>query len=358
MNTKKFTEILLNWWSENKRDLPWKKDRDPYKIWLSEIILQQTRVSQGTPYFHKFLMEYPDIDSLANAASDHVMKSWQGLGYYSRARNLHHTAIEIVSKHNSVFPSTYEKIISLKGIGPYTAAAIASFAFELPHAVVDGNVIRLITRINGITDPADTASVKKRIDHFVNDAIKYASSSEFNQAIMDFGATVCLPGLPVCIHCPFFSNCLSGQNDTAGEIPVKSKIINRKTRFFHYYDISDRLDRTILQQRISKDIWHKLYQFPVLETETEMSPDLEEVMTFYSEVTTIHCSEDFNIQKIVRLKQTLTHRTIIGTFYKIKSNLLPEEINKHFCLVDRQKVSNFAFPKIMVSYFSDFDKIK
>ncbi|MBL0023631.1 MAG: A/G-specific adenine glycosylase [Saprospiraceae bacterium] len=190
MNSVQFAKILLDWHTINKRILPWKEDNDPYKIWLSEIILQQTRVSQGTPYFLRFLKEYPDINALADASSDQVMKSWQGLGYYTRARNLHATAQDVVQRNNSVFPDTYEEVLALKGIGPYSAAAIVSFAYELPYPVVDGNVIRLVSRILGIMEAIESKSVKKHILYFVKQSILDVRPSDFNQAIMDFGATL------------------------------------------------------------------------------------------------------------------------------------------------------------------------
>ena len=206
-------------------------------------------------------------------------------------------------------------------------------------------------------EPVDRVPIKKKIDQFVDDAIKFALPSEFNQAIMDFGATVCVPGNPSCQNCPFYTYCVAGQNETAREIPVKSKKNERKTRYFHYFEISDIQGKTIIQQRIEKDIWKTLYQFPVIETNSDLCPDILDIKTMFTEATGKEPSPHFDPEKIVVLKQILTHRNIVGTFYRIKSIELPKEINNQYCLVDRQKVSNFAFPKIMISYFAEFCKI-
>lgn len=353
IHTGQFAERLLDWWSNNKRILPWKNQTDPYKIWISEIILQQTRVEQGIPYYHRFLELFPDVKTLADAEVDQVMRAWQGLGYYSRARNLHQTAKVIVEQHQSTFPTDYTELLKLKGIGAYTAAAIGSFAYELPYPVVDGNVIRLISRILGITRMVDDKEVIKEIYTFVNEAIKNTIPSEFNQAIMDFGATVCVPRNPKCITCPISEYCIAYQQGLVNLIPQKSKKAPKSIRYFHYYEIRDAENKTIIAQRNGNDIWKKLYEFPMVETEKETIPDSEMLTSFLNQVLSGHKILHPDISKIIRLKQILTHRIIYAYFYKISLNCILEEINKPYCLVDRQKVSNFAFPKVITSYLEN-----
>jgi A/G-specific adenine glycosylase len=353
-DAQNFASLLIEWWSKNKRILPWKVDNDPYKIWISEIILQQTRVDQGTPYFLNFIKQFPDVQALANADEETVMKIWQGLGYYSRARNLHHTAKFICHHYDGQFPSTYEGIRALRGIGPYTASAIASFAFDLPHAVVDGNVIRVIARLKAIDDSVDKSSVKKQIGRFVHDAISQVSSSEFNQAIMDFGSIICTPSKPDCQHCPFISKCLAFSQNTTAIIPYKSPKQPRLTRYFHYFDISDGCHHRVLVQRLEKDIWQHLYQFPMIEsTDKNRPPDalIQNMIDHIFEQGDIDLSK---AKRVTELKQTLSHRHIVAVFYRIHTEICLTEINKPYCLVDRQKVSNFAFPKIMAAYLAEY----
>lgn len=351
VNIKLFTERLLEWWSSNKRDLPWKYDKDPYKIWLSEIILQQTRVEQGLPYYLNFIETFPDIQALAAASTDQVMKCWHGLGYYSRARNLHHTAQQIVEKFMGNFPNDYHNILKLKGVGPYTAAAISSFAYELPYPVVDGNVIRLISRINGISEPVDIKATQQKIYEFVNLAINHAIPSHFNQALMDFGATVCLPKNPKCTSCPMQEYCWAYKRDEVEVIPVKSKKIQKATRYFHYFEVIDSENKTVLKQRTENDIWRSLYDFPLIETQNEMIPDPEIIKKYLSELIPEPILSAA-IVKHTHLKQVLTHRIIEASFYKIILNHPLMKIKNPYCLVDRQKVSNFAFPKVITSYIS------
>ncbi|MBP6447851.1 MAG: A/G-specific adenine glycosylase [Saprospiraceae bacterium] len=352
MNTGQFSQRLLEWWSENKRSLPWKNQTDPYKIWLSEIILQQTRIEQGTPYYHRFLILFPDVKALADATTDQVMKAWQGLGYYSRARNLHQTAKQIVELHHSVFPQDYDGLLKLKGIGPYTAAAIGSFAYELPYPVVDGNVIRLVSRINGITRPVDTKEVLNEIYLFVQDAIRQTKPSEFNQALMDFGALVCIPGKPDCIKCPMNDYCSAYHQSLVQTIPYKSKRVQKVIRYFHYYDIQDTSGNTIIIQRTENDIWKNLYEFPMIETTAETTPGRDDITGLLLKILPENELGATPV-KVVKLKQILTHRIIHADFYKISLNCTFGEIKQPYCLVDSQKVSNFAFPKIITSYLEN-----
>lgn len=350
MSPEKFSEILLVWFGENKRHLPWKETKDPYKIWISEVILQQTRVIQGTPFYLNFVQRFPDINTLANASEDEVLKLWEGLGYYSRARNIHETAKYLYAFHQGNFPESYEQILQLKGIGPYTAAAISSFAYGLRHAVVDGNVIRLISRILGITHPVDTIDVRKNIQDFVFLSIQSTDPASFNQAIMDFGATVCTPKLPQCNICPFHSYCLAYHYDQIKEIPFKSKKPIKKIRYFHYFDICLPDELTVVVQRSGDDIWKKLFEYPKIESDSDSMPDDEKIHNCIQNIFPFSVDKKYDVDKIMMSKQELTHRKIVATFYAVSLNLSTKKINKGHCLVERKKVSNFAFPKIITEY--------
>ena len=264
MNYTSFSDRLIRWYEANKRDLPWRNTTDPYIIWISEIILQQTRVDQGISYFNKFIKRFPDISSLANAKETEVLSTWQGLGYYSRARNLHRAAIDI-RERGGIFPNNYEDILNLKGVGPYTAAAISSFAFDLPHAVIDGNVNRLITRLFAIEAPVNSTEVKKEIYRLTNKLFNPKSAATNNQAIMEFGALHCTISSPACVDCPFNQECQAYLMGKTGEIPVKGKKITKKERFFNYMVIRN-VDSIILNKRTEKDIWKNLYDFPLVDS--------------------------------------------------------------------------------------------
>lgn len=259
-----FRERLFAWFAQNSRPLPWKGERDPYKIWLSEIILQQTRVEQGLPYYQKFIERYPTVRHLSDAPEDEVLKLWEGLGYYSRARNLHHTAKLIAGGPGGNFPDTYTGIRALKGVGDYTAAAIASFAFNLPHAVLDGNVFRVLARYFGIETPTDTSAAKKEFTALALELLDPARPGDFNQALMDFGATHCTPQKPKCPDCLLRPQCAAFQQNKVAELPVKSKQLVKKDRFFVYLVVHHKGD-IFVQRRNRKDIWQNLWEFPLLE---------------------------------------------------------------------------------------------
>ena len=355
MNIDTFAGLLLSWWSENKRQLPWKNSHDPYIIWISEIILQQTRVKQGTPYFLKFVHTFPDIQTLADASEDDVMKAWEGLGYYSRARNLQHTAKVLASNHGGKFPDTYEEIIQLKGIGPYTAAAIASFAFGLSYPVVDGNVVRVVSRVNGILEPVDNKATLQSIYGYVNKAIQGHDPASFNQALMDFGSAVCVPASPACILCPMTDYCMANKDQKTQLIPFKAKKVSRKNRYYHYFYL-DRPDRQmIITQRTGSDIWKKLYELPMVETEDESVPVrgliTQKLGFWFSHLK----DDDYIMEEVYHSRQVLTHRNVYGFFYRIVMINPAIKINKGQYLVEREKVSNFAFPKIISDYLKSID---
>jgi len=341
-----FTRNLLIWFSENHRPMPWKGEKNPYYIWLSEIILQQTRVEQGLPYFLKFKEHYPTVQDLANAAEDEVMKMWEGLGYYSRARNLHFTAKHISNELDGIFPSTHEEILKLKGVGSYTAAAIASFAYDLPHAVVDGNVYRVLSRYFGIDTPIDSTTGKKLFSALANELLPNDKAADFNQAIMDFGATHCTPKKPKCKSCLLNSNCIGFNMQKNDILPVKSKKIKKRERFFNYLLIN--YDKNVfLQKRIKKDIWQDLYQFPMIET-----VKMVDALTLEKEETWKLLLKQIEGKAIISktYKQLLTHQKIWAVFYEVKLNapIDAEIIEKmQLIMIERDKISNFAFPKII-----------
>jgi A/G-specific adenine glycosylase len=269
----KFSKLLIQWYLHNKRDLPWRNTNDPYRIWLSEIMLQQTRVAQGTPYFLSFADAFPTVFDLANADEEQVLKLWQGLGYYSRARNLHKTAQYVANELEGVFPNNYNDLLKLKGVGEYTAAAIASFSYGEPVAVVDGNVFRVLSRYFDIETDIALASAKKEFAALAFELMPKDEPATFNQAIMEFGALQCVPKSPNCSVCVFNHSCLALQKKKINQLPVKSKKLKVRNRYFNYLVVSDDNDDTIIQKRTSKGIWQNLYEFPLIETEVVESFD-------------------------------------------------------------------------------------
>ena len=260
-----FQELITHWYHQNKRNLPWRTTKNAYVIWLSEIILQQTRVEQGLPYFNKFLQHYPSVSDLATADEQEILNDWQGLGYYSRARNLHKTAKEVVEIYKSEFPSTYNELLKLTGIGPYTAAAIASFAFDEAKAVVDGNVYRVLSRVFDIEEAIDSTQGKKTFELLANELIDKKNPAIYNQAIMEFGALHCVPVNPDCATCPLQFQCLAYANKTITERPVKSKKTKVTPRYFVYLIELSPSQTIRIEKRKEKGIWQHLYQFPLVE---------------------------------------------------------------------------------------------
>ncbi len=350
-----FTKQLLEWYHPDDRPLPWKGIDNPYFIWLSEIILQQTRVEQGLPYYIAFTEKYPTVVDLAQAPEDEVLKLWQGLGYYSRARNLHHAAQTIVESHNGQFPESYKEILALKGIGQYTAAAIASFAFGLPYAVVDGNVYRVLARYFGIDTPTDTTKGKKLFQQLANTLLFKKNPGGYNQAIMDFGATICTPKDAACVNCVMQKKCKAVENKNVYAFPVKSKRIVHKKRWF-YYIIIHVGDKVVLRKRTAQDIWQNLYDFPLIETPISL-PE-EEMLLMLKQTEKWRqwfAKQDIEIKSVSKeYKQTLSHQKIstffIEVFYKGDVKGLMEQQNDKFILTNRKKMQTFAFPKMVAEY--------
>ncbi|WP_238388115.1 A/G-specific adenine glycosylase [Hymenobacter sediminis] len=266
-----FATALLNWYPRHRRDLPWRHTRDPYAIWLSEVILQQTRVKQGLPYYLDFISSYPTVHDLAAAPQDEVLRHWQGLGYYSRARNMHHTAQQVVQEFGGVFPGTYDGLLKLRGVGQYTAAAIASFAYDERVAVLDGNVYRVLARVFGLTQDIAAPASRKVFQQLADTLIPAEHPAEFNQAIMEFGAIQCTPVKPDCLFCPLQSQCYAFQHGMVQELPVKSKAKASRTRYFHYLVLRHE-DTLYMRKRGPKDIWEGLYDFALHEADTADLP--------------------------------------------------------------------------------------
>ena len=271
MEKAPFSTKLIPWYQEHQRDLPWRQTKDPYKIWLSEVILQQTRVAQGIPYYQSFCDYFPTVQDLAKAPESRVLRLWQGLGYYSRARNLHKCAKVIVADYQGKFPETYQQLIALPGIGDYTASAIASIAFNQPTPVVDGNVFRVLSRIFGIKHDISHQSTKKIFRDLSQELMADAPPDQFNQAIMEFGALHCTPTKPGCSSCPFIASCFAYKFSEQNVLPIKSKKAKVKNRFFYYFVIKSG-DYLLMNQRINQDIWKGLYDFFLVETEREAEP--------------------------------------------------------------------------------------
>lgn len=349
-NKKFFFEILIKWnRNQNKREMPWKGEKDPYRIWISEIILQQTRVQQGLAYYNRFIKAWPNVKSLAKATEQEVYKLWEGLGYYSRCRNLIASAKYINDELDGMFPEKYEDILSLKGIGDYTAAAIASFAFNQPYAVVDGNVFRVLARFFGIQTPVDTTEGKKLFRGLANELIDKKNPGEYNQAIMDFGAIVCKPVLPKCNECPLQKNCIAYQNKLVSIIPLKEKSIKNRQRFFNYL-LVEHGNKIYINQRTKKDIWQNLYEFILIETESLVA---EKEFLKCSSITSLFYENNFKINKISKtFSQKLTHQTITGRFFhiKIKNPVIPL---KKYKAVSKNELKKLAFPKFIASYLQD-----
>lgn len=343
-----FNTRIHHWYSIYKRDLPWRNTRDPYFIWLSEIILQQTRIDQGMAYYLEFTKEFPTISALANASEDQVLKLWQGLGYYSRARNLHFTARYIAENYEGNFPAAYREILSLKGIGEYTAAAIASISFNLSYPAIDGNVFRILSRFFGISEPTDTASGKKIFAKMAAELIKETDPGMHNQALMEFGALQCKPHKPDCAQCPLQENCFALSTGKIAELPVKLKKTKQRNRYFNYFLIlNDR--HTWLKKRTEKDIWENLYELPMIETSSAVNIEtilsMPEVFQLINpEQSVIEGAKDWNIH-------LLTHQKIYYRLIKIRllqENKMPADMMR----VNKQDIFNFAVPKLLEPFLA------
>jgi len=305
----KVNQLLISWYNANKRDLPWRHTKDAYRIWLSEVMLQQTRVAQGLPYYEKFVERYPTVRDMAVADEQEILTLWQGLGYYSRARNMHSAAKTIVDQYNSVFPNTYKEILSLKGVGTYTAAAIASFAYDLPHPVIDGNVNRVISRLFAIHEPINKPSGQKNIQAAVDSIFDAKNPALFNQAIMEFGALHCTPKKPLCDTCPLRTKCMAYEQNIVGELPKKEGKTKVKEVSHSYLHVRYK-NHTYVEQRES-GIWQKLHQFPLMEAKIPASEVAEQFKTLISNEVNIELGPAYQTTHL------LSHRKIAAQFYTI-----------------------------------------
>lgn len=323
-----FYKSLIQWYLQNKRDLPWRKTDNPYFIWLSEIMLQQTRVAQGLPYFLRFTEAFPTVFDLANAPEEKVLKLWQGLGYYSRARNLHATAKHVAYNLDGKFPATYKELLKLKGVGDYTAAAIASISYGEPVPVVDGNVYRVLSRYFGVDTDISSTQAKAEFRELAGSQLPKDSAADFNQAIMEFGALQCVPKSPDCTNCIFNVNCVAYATGRVGELPVKLKKTKVTNRYFNYLIVKDANGNSLMQKRTAKGIWHNLYEFPLLETVTEV-PEKETV-----QLINTFPGFDFPVANIklltpVNVIHKLSHQHLHVRFWEVKTNSVVKNALSH-----------------------------
>lgn len=339
---------LIGWYQQNKRDLPWRNTQNPYFIWLSEIILQQTRVDQGLPYFNKFISHYPTVFDLAKAEEQAVLKDWQGLGYYSRARNLHTTAKFIVDELNGQFPQSYQELLQLKGIGEYTAAAIASFSYDLPHAVLDGNVFRVLSRLFDIETPINTPKAKKEFGALANELLPKQHPAIFNQAIMEFGALQCVPANPNCSNCVLASKCLAFSNKTVVNRPLKDKKTKISNRYFNYLVFQDN-KRFVLQKRVDNDIWKNMFEFPKI-----VSNDFENTDEIELQLKNLN----LELKQVISLKKhILSHQHIYAKFYIIKE--IPKQLPADFgplLTISKSDLEHYPIPKLIDTFLETYDK--
>lgn len=344
-----FSNKIHKWYKQNKRDLPWRNTKNPYFIWISEIILQQTRIAQGTNYYLRFIKNFPTVFDLANAHEDEVLKLWQGLGYYSRARNLHAAAKTIVSLYNGQFPDSYNTILGLKGIGPYTAAAVASIAFDLPYPAVDGNIYRVLSRYFGIDTPIDSSDGKKQFQELAEELIQKQAPGMHNQALMEFGALQCIPKSPNCSLCPISEGCYAFLNNKIEQLPVKSKKTKQRVRFFYYYLIDDGI-HIYINRRTTNDIWKNLYELPLLEQEKEIE-DKDLIRKNIPYINGI----PYNIKLISAAKKHILSHQII--FSKLIHVEVSSDINisKQLIRVNKKDISKFAVPRLVEQFFDDFN---
>ena len=308
-----FSNTLINWYLQHKRDLPWRETTNPYPIWLSEIMLQQTRVAQGTPYFLSFTTHFPTVFDLANANEEKVLKLWQGLGYYSRARNLHKTAQIVANEFNGIFPDNYKDLLKLKGIGDYTAAAIASFSYNEAVPVVDGNVFRVLSRYFDVENDISINATKKVFAELAFELMPKDNPAQFNQAIMEFGALQCVPKSPNCSICPFNESCAALQKNKIDKLPVKTKKVKVTNRFLNYLIYNDKKNETIIQKRTEKGIWQNLFEFPLLETENSVDLDFISENIVSENAVRFICK--INNEEIIH---KLTHQKLHINFWKIE----------------------------------------
>jgi A/G-specific adenine glycosylase len=342
-----FTRLLLKWNREkNHRQMPWKGEKDPYKIWLSEVILQQTRVEQGLGYYQRFVQRYPGISLLAKARDEEVYKLWEGLGYYTRCKNLLFTARNIVNENKGIFPTSYDELLKLKGVGPYIAAAVASFAYNLPYAVLDGNVFRVLSRIYGIETPIDSTEGKNRFTGIAQENLDQHNAGEYNQAIMDFGASVCKPMVPSCSICPMKKICVAYNEGLVNHLPVKEKVLQKKTRWFYYF-LFEANGKFLVHQRTAKDIWQHLYEFYLFESPEGIDWDKKKLKAWMKDQFAL---KSYQLEDSSAIQsQQLTHQKIKGQFFRVGLAEVPKPL-RHYEWISRKAMEKLAFPRFINQY--------
>lgn len=341
-----FSKKILKWYKEHQRELPWRKTTDPYKIWLSEIILQQTRVNQGLPYYEKFVGHFATVFDLANATEEAVLKLWQGLGYYSRARNMHATAKMVVEEYGGNFPESYLGLLKLKGVGDYTASAIASISFNEPEPVVDGNVYRVLSRYFGVDVPINSTQGVKYFKALAREVMDTKEIRDYNQGIMEFGAIQCAPKKPYCLICPLNKSCIALKENRIHELPVKLKKGTVKNRFFNYLVFLDKNNNTKLEQRTGKGIWQGLYQFPLIETDHSIEKD--EVREQLADKFPDYGIESIKLNNQVPIVHKLSHQHLNTRFWIIKTTSNIDPVNSW------ENIEDYPVPVLIADFINRF----
>ncbi|MBB6612951.1 A/G-specific adenine glycosylase [Pontibacter sp. Tf4] len=352
-NTPFFSQTLITWYHRHKRNLPWRSTTDPYFIWLSEVILQQTRVNQGLPYYHKFTEAYPTVQDLAAAPEDEVLRLWQGLGYYSRARNMHHTAKQIVQEYGGNFPGNYSELLKLKGVGSYTAAAIAAFAFKEQVAVLDGNVFRVLSRVFGISDDIAAPASRKIFQEQADKLVPADEPDTYNQAIMEFGAIQCTPVMPDCLFCPLQQSCFAFTHGLVQELPVKSKAKAARPRYFHYLVFAWQ-GRYYMRKRLEGDIWQGLYDFYLYES-ADKHLDADALLAELNAAGIPVAADHFSGPR-KEYKHVLSHQKITAKFYLIQlSERLKNEVEQEtrLAIYNPEKIDELPKPVLISNYLKD-----
>ncbi len=344
-----FSEKILLWYANNKRDLPWRSTHNPYNIWLSEIMLQQTRVAQGIPYYLKFVEHFPTVYDLAKASEEKVLKLWQGLGYYSRARNLHATAKNIVANYNGEFPNTYKELLKLKGVGDYTASAIASISFKEPEPVVDGNVYRVLSRYFGIATPINSTEGIKYFKEIAREVMSTVDIRDYNQGIMEFGAIQCTPKGPNCNNCPLNDSCVALKDNLVLELPVKLKKLKVKNRYFNYVIVVDAEEHILIQQRTGKGIWQNLFEFPLIETTKEIN--IEELKRHIEDIVSLDNVSDMHQYNENKIVHKLSHQHLHTKFWLVKTK------NKLKQGVPLKSLSKYPVPVLIADVIKTFKNL-
>jgi len=344
MNT--IAQKITSWYKKNTRELPWRNTADPYHIWISEVILQQTRIDQGTAYYHRFLEAFPTVHHLAKASEEEVLKQWQGLGYYSRARNLHKAARQVVSDFNGKIPDTYKALIKLQGVGPYTAGAVLSIAFNQPAVAIDGNVYRVLSRLFEEPTPINSPAAYKLFSKLVESFMPTDEASAFNQGLIELGALICKPK-PICQSCPLQANCSAYANHTQLEFPVKQKKKPIKHRYFYFLDIRFK-ETTFVERRTAGDIWQGLYQFPLIETTHKIKTATLMQMNEWQELLPEQSVSAVSVSK--EFVHQLTHQRLHARFYQIELNKLPNKLATCYERISRAHLSDIAIPRLVEKY--------